>query len=66
MYNFKKADFENKLKVTNKEKCGGEGWIGSLGLAYAHYCIWIGWSMWTYCTTESLFYTAEVNTTLNQ
>ena len=23
-----------------KGKCGGEGWIGGLGLTYAHYCIW--------------------------
>ena len=28
---------------------GVEGWIGGLGLAYAHHCIWNGWSMGTCC-----------------
>ena len=31
-------DFKNKL-IATKGEGGGEGWIGNLGLAYAHYCI---------------------------
>ena len=30
---------KKKLMVT-KRKGREEGWIGSLGLAYVHYCIW--------------------------
>ena len=33
---------------------GAEGWIGSLGLAYAHYHIWNGRSMGTCCIAEGI------------
>ena len=33
------SDFENKLTGTKVKRWGKKGWIGSLGLAYIHYCI---------------------------
>ena len=29
----------------SRQTGGGEGWIGGLGLAYAHYCIWSRYSI---------------------
>ena len=33
--------------MVTKGKGGEEGWIGDLGLAYAHCCIWTRWSRGT-------------------
>ena len=41
---------ENKLMVQSGQ--AGEGWIGGLGLAYAHYCICNGWSIETCCIAQ--------------
>ena len=38
-----------KTNLWLSEGKGGKGWLGGLGLAYAHYCVWNGWSMGTWC-----------------
>ena len=39
-------DLENRLVVAKEE---GEGWIGSLGLIEANYCLWNGLAMRSFC-----------------
>ena len=35
-----------------KGKGGEEGWIRSLRMACAHFCVWNGWSTGTSCTAQ--------------
>ena len=43
-------DLENKLVVAKGEGKGeGEGWIGSLGLIDADFCLWNGLAMRSCC-----------------
>ena len=43
-------DLENNLVVAKGEgEGGGAGWIGSLGVIDADYCLWNGLAMRSYC-----------------
>ena len=42
----------SKTVIVTKGERWGEGWIGGLGLAYAHYCIWNIWSAGTCCIAQ--------------
>ena len=44
----KLMDLENRLVVAKGEG-EGVGWIGSLGLRDANYCLWNGLAMRSYC-----------------
>ena len=44
--------FNKTLKNVIKGDRWRERWIGGLGLVYAYYCIWNGWSMGTYCKAQ--------------
>ena len=47
-----------KKKKTNLWLPGGtgeeEGWIGVLGLVYAYFCIWNGWSTGTFHIAQGI------------
>ena len=47
IYRTKMDSQTQKTNWSLKGKGLGEGWIGSFGLAYEHYCIWNGWLTWT-------------------
>ena len=49
----KLMDLENRLVVANGEE-EGAGWIGSLGLIDADYCLWNGFSMRSCCVAWEL------------
>jgi len=46
----KTMDLENRLVVAKGEE-EGVGWIGSLGLIDADYCLWNGLAMRSCCVT---------------
>ena len=41
-----------KKRIVTKVDRWEEGWIESLGLAYAHYDIWNDWPMGSYCIAQ--------------
>ena len=44
-------DLENRLVVAKGEGEGG-GWMGSLGIIDANYCIWSGKAKRSYCVAQ--------------
>ena len=51
-----KKETDSQTLKTNiwlpKGRVVGKGWVGGLGLAKAHFCIWNGWSTGTCCIAQ--------------